>query len=86
MNDPRNDPAMNLLDARLKAIMQGSLAPANTTLRRDLWPQLEARLGERQRRSVVPFKLKWWEWALAAGDLGAAYYAPEAIPALLYHL
>jgi len=75
----------NPIQPELKELMKGSLPQMDTTLQRDLWPQVEARLGERKRR-VVPVRLKWWEWALAAGDLGAAYYAPEAIPALLYHI
>jgi hypothetical protein len=73
------------MEPELKRLIDGSLAPMDTQLRRDLWPDLSARLGERQRR-VVRIRLKWWEWALAAGDLGAAFYAPEAIPALLFHL
>jgi len=75
----------NPLDPKLKQLVRSSLVPTDTTLRRDLWPSFQARLGERKRR-VAPIRLKWWEWALAAGDLGAACYAPEAIPALLYHL
>jgi hypothetical protein len=75
----------NPLDRELQQLLQGSLSPMETRPRRDLWPQLSARLGERERRSVR-IRLKWWEWALAAGDLGAAFYAPDAIPALLYHL
>ena len=75
----------NPLDQELKQLIQGSLAPMERQLQRDLWPQLSARLGERQRRAVR-IRLKWWEWALAAGDVSAAFYAPDAIPALLYHL
>jgi hypothetical protein len=75
----------NPVDQGLKQLIEGSLAPMETKLQRDLWPQLSARLGQRGRRSVR-IRLKWWEWALAAGDLGGAFYAPDAIPALLYHL
>ena len=75
----------NPVDANLKTVLRGSLGPADIELRRDLWPELSTRLGERKRRLEIP-RLKWWEWALAAGDLGAAFYLPEAVPALLYHL
>ena len=73
------------MDQELKSLMQGALVPMETKLQRDLWPQVSARLGERQRRQIS-VRLKWWEWALVTGDLGAAFYAPDAIPALLYHL
>ena len=76
------------IDPKLRHLIQGSLPPVDTKLRRDLWHEVEARLdakSARQRR-VKRMRLTWWEWALAAGDLGAAFYAPEAIPALLYHL
>ena len=79
MNDP--------IDPNLKHLLRNSLRPADTRLRRDLWPGMQARLAEQQRpRSAFRFRLRWWEWALAGGDLSAAYFAPDAIPALLLHL
>jgi hypothetical protein len=75
----------NPVDPQLKQLIQSSVGHVDPALRRDLWPELSQRLDERGRRSKT-IRLKWWEWALAAGDLGAAFYAPDAIPALLYHL
>jgi hypothetical protein len=74
------------VDLQLKKLIQGSIAPADLALRRDLWPELSARLGERPKKKIALPRLKWWEWVLAAGDVGGAFYAPDAIPALLYHL
>ena len=79
------DNPLDPMDPKLRELVRAALPPADTRLRRDLWHEVEARIGQRQRR-VVRIRLKWWEWALAAGDLGAAFYAPEAIPALLYHI
>ncbi len=75
----------NPVDPQLQQLVRGSLPPVDTRLRRDLWPQMESRLGARGKRAMR-IRLKWWEWVLATGDLAAAFYAPEAIPALLYHL
>ena len=82
MNGNAQDP----MDPKLKELVQGSLPRVDTKLRRDLWPSVQARLGERRRVPGAGFRLRWWELALATGDLAAAYWAPEAIPALLYHL
>jgi hypothetical protein len=75
----------NPVDPQLRSLLQGSLPVAPNRLQRDLWPQMQARLAER-KSPVLRLRLKWWEWVLAAGDIGALYYAPDAIPALLYHL
>jgi hypothetical protein len=78
----------NPVDPELKRLLRQSVGrPADVTLQRDLWPQMAARMEAKPQRPPRPtFKLKWWEWALAGGDLAAAMYAPEALPALLYHL
>ncbi len=65
----------------MKALLKQAFAPMrDTELRRDLWPHMLRRLEEQ------PFRIPWFDWALAA-ILGAVLiFFPGAIPALLYHL
>ena len=49
-------------------------------LRRDLWPQMLHRLGER------PTDVPWFDWALLALLGALVFFFPGVIPALLYHL
>ena len=78
------------LDPKLQEMVRASIRPAERGLQRDLWPQMHARLlGETKKPSTIRrfrLKLQWWEWGLAVGDISIAFYAPDAIPALLYHL
>jgi hypothetical protein len=65
----------------LKALLRKVIAPIkDTELQRDLWPQMLAKLEEQ------PFRLPWFDWALAAAVSAALLFFPGAIPALLYHL
>lgn len=68
-------------DNDLKALLKGAIAPAqHTELQRDLWPQMLGRLDEQ------PFRVPWFDWALAAALAASLLLFPGAIPALLYHL
>jgi hypothetical protein len=52
----------------------------DTELQRDLWPEMLQQLSEQ------PFRVPWFDWALAAIVSAALIFFPGAIPALLYHL
>src|SRR5262249_21975447 len=82
----KNNKLQNEQDANhLKELLREAMPPVdNTEPRRDLWPQMLARLDHEQQ----PFTLRvpWFDWVLAA-VLGAILLIfPGAIPALLYHL
>ncbi len=65
----------------LKTLLRKVIAPAkDTELQRDLWPRMLAKLEEQ------PFRVPWFDWALAAVASAALLFFPGAIPALLYHL
>jgi len=65
-------------------LLKQSIAPArDTVLRRDLWPQMLARIEQQpQPLSSVP----WFDWALAAILCAVLIFFPGSIPVLLYHL
>lgn len=66
----------------LKSLLKDALAPAqHAELQRDLWPQMLRRLDDEQ-----PFRVPWFDWALAAVLAVCLLLFPGAIPALLYHL
>ncbi len=54
--------------------------PVERGLRRDLWPQMLARLDR------PPVRVPWWDWALAAVLLLCLLLYPETIIAVLYQL
>ena len=60
--------------------MKNLLPPADTELRRDLWPQMRARLDER------PVAFSRFDWALVAAVLIWIVIFPQSVIALLYHL
>lgn len=65
----------------LKALLKREFAPMqDVELRRDLWPQMLGRLD------AQPFRVPWFDWALAAATIAALLFFPGAIPALLYQL
>ncbi|HKS82751.1 MAG TPA: hypothetical protein VJR23_14705 [Candidatus Acidoferrales bacterium] len=67
-------------DVRLKEFLKRGAAPADSELRRDLWPAMLKRMEQSERR--VP----WFDWALL-GLVGASLLlAPQIIPMLLYQL
>ena len=64
----------------MKKLMNGFLAPVgDVELRRDLWPEMQARLA----RPAI--RVPWWDWALLTGATLVAFSFPQLIPALLYH-
>lgn len=68
-------------EKQLKALLKQALLPVkDTELRRDLWPQMLRRFDEQ------PFRIPWFDWALAAVLAAALLFFPGTIPALLYHL
>jgi hypothetical protein len=65
----------------VKTLLKKALAPVqHTELQCDLWPQMLRRLDEQ------PFRVPWFDWALAAAVAASLLLFPGTIPALLYHL
>jgi hypothetical protein len=72
------------IDKEMKELLKQAIAPArNTELRRDLWPQMLARIEEQPE---PPYKVPWFDWALAVILSAVLIFFPGSIPALLYHL
>jgi hypothetical protein len=68
-------------EKELQALLkQGFASLKDTELQRDLWPQMLRRLD------AHPFRVPWFDWALAAATVAALLLFPGAIPALLYQL
>jgi len=68
-------------EKELQSLVKQEFPPLqNTELRRDLWPQMLGRLD------AQPFRVPWFDWALAAAVAAALLLFPGAIPALLYQL
>lgn len=65
----------------MKSLLSQAIAPViDAEPQRDLWPRMLAKLEEQ------PFRVPWFDWALAAVLSAALLLFPGAIPALLYHL
>lgn len=76
-----NDREFAKIHASLRKILRDSLPPLEQPeLRRDLWPGMLRRLQEK------PLRVPWFDWALLAASIAAAYFFPVLIPALFYHL
>lgn len=72
---------MNESDERVQRLVRRAIGPlAGAELRRDLWPQMQARL------EAPPVHVPWWDWALAAAVVVCLCVFPAAIPAVLYQL
>jgi hypothetical protein len=68
----------------MKELLKQAIEPAKgTELRRDLWPQVLARL---EKEPDLLFSVPWFDWALAAILSAVLIFFPGSIPALLYHL
>ena len=66
---------------KIRELLRKAIPPvADRELKRDLWPQMLRRLGER------PAQVPWFDWALLAVLAIWFFFSPEAIPILLYHL
>lgn len=71
---------VKILD-RMRKTLREALPPVRQPeLRRDLWPEMLRRLQEK------PARIPWFDWALLAASIVAAYFFPALIPALFYHL
>ena len=68
----------------MKELLKQAIAPMkDSELRRDLWPQMLAKLEEQPATvHVIP----WFDWALAALAGATLIFFPGIIPALFYHL
>ena len=65
----------------IRELLRKAIPPvADRELKRDLWPQMLRRLGERHDT------VSWFDWALVAVVAAWFVFSPEAIPILLYHL
>ena len=65
----------------LQALLKREFPPFETAeLQRDLWPRMLRRLD------AQPFRIPWFDWALAAALATMLLLFPGAIPALLYQL
>lgn len=65
----------------LRKLLKECLPPASPSgLRRDLWPDMLAKLQHQ------PVPVPWFDWALAALAAAALIVFPGIIPALFYHL
>ena len=65
---------------RIKSLLKEVYPPQNTELPRDLWPEMQERLGQ------WTIRVAWWDWALLAAATTVILLFPGVIPALLYHL
>ncbi len=70
----------NYDDPAIREILKKAFPPANTELRRDLWPAVLRRLDT--RASIVP----WYDWALIGLTAAAFLFSPQLILVLAYHL
>jgi len=69
----------------LGEFLKQNLAPANTELPRDLWPQMLEKLSHQSAPGLWPTHVPWFDWALAAFAGAALLVFPGIIPALFYH-
>ncbi len=65
---------------KVRDALKQSFPPANTELRRDLWPQLLAKLEDR------PVRVPWYDWALVSLSAAVFLVFPRLILLLAYHL
>ena len=76
-----NDRELSKMQDRIRESLREALpAVQRPELRRDLWPGMLRRLQEK------PARVPWFDWALLAASIAAAYFFPALIPALFYHL
>jgi hypothetical protein len=68
-------------EQEVREALQRTFPPAESELRRDLWPAMLRRL-EKQPASAVP----WYDWALAAVVLAMVVFFPRIALLFAYHL
>lgn len=72
------------INKEMKELLEQTIAPVkDSELRRDLWPQMLAKLDEHPAPAQ---NVPWFDWALAALAGAALIFFPGIIPALFYHL
>jgi hypothetical protein len=72
------------INKEMKELLKQAIAPVKDgELRRDLWPQMLAKLEEQPAPVLA---IPWFDWALAVFAGAALLFFPGIIPALLYHL
>jgi len=67
-------------DEKIEELVRRTMAPVDTGLPRDLWPNMLRRMEERS--AAVP----WFDWALLAVLLAWFFFTPGAIPVFLFHM
>ncbi len=72
MNEPE--------DRYIREALKQSFPPANTELRRDLWPDVLRRIDAESL--AVP----WYDWALIALSTGAVFFFPQLVLVFAYNL
>jgi len=79
---------------KLADLLKQSLKPADSGLKRDLWPQMLRRLDERASPQSWFFAMvsppvlaavPWFDWALLAVLVLGICAFPRSIPVWLYH-
>ena len=67
-------------EGKVRDALKKSFPPVSTELRRDLWPQVLAKLDDR------PARVPWYDWALAGSSAVMFLAFPKWILVLVYHL
>jgi hypothetical protein len=80
MKDMRTKQMTEQDNRRMSDVLQQSLPPVNTELRRDLWPEVLRRLDDR------PVRVPWYDWALVGLSAGVFLAFPRLILVFAYHL
>ena len=74
-------------DRELRELIKQSIAPVkDVELRRDLWPQMLARLDQAPAFATRAKRVPWFDWLLAAAAIACVVLIPKVIPFLLFHL
>lgn len=70
----------------MKHLLQSALPVIgdDADLDRDLWPAMLRRMNQPSSRGAA--SVPWFDWALAAGLVTFAAFAPRTIPVILYYL
>ena len=67
-------------DRAFRELLKKGMGPADSELKRDLWPQMLRRMDER----FIP--VPWFDWALLGGVVALIAAFPATISMLLYCL
>ena len=67
-------------DRGIRDALKQSFRPANTELRRDLWPDVLRKLDLR------PVRVPWYDWALAGLRAVIFLVFPQLVLVFAYHL